>query len=101
MSTYDQWKPHVERVDVPGYPPIHVRGLNGLDLDYVIQTFDGTISEAEANRLIVALAACDEHGTPLFERGDTAAVGEMSLAVVQAVGEAASRLNGLGDDPGN
>lgn len=95
------WAPRVERVDVEGYPPIHVRALNGLELDYVMETFDGSISEAEANRLIVALAACDEHGAPLFEPGDTAAVGAMALVVVQRAAERAAEINKLGDDPGN
>lgn len=94
-----------EPVAVPEWGgQINVRSLTGAERDDYEQGLvrsrgpdpDANLKNVRA-QLIVA-AAVDDAGQKLFEAEDVEALGRKSARALNRVWEAASRLNGIGDD---
>jgi hypothetical protein len=95
----------IEAVDVPEWGGvIHVRSLTGAQRDQ----FEATIVERNGKDLrtnvrnlrarLVVLAACDEHGMPIFKPDDAGALGAKSAAALDRLFSVAQRLSGLRDN---
>lgn len=76
---------------------VYVRTFSGADRDrveaFIVANRDGHPSGFRS--LIVALAACDEKGAPLFTKDDVDAIAAKSGVAIDRVFTAAARLNGI------
>lgn len=93
-----------EDVDVPEWGGmVRVRGLTGAERD----RFEASITEQQGKRIkmntanirarLVAMAAVDEAGKPLFVERDVAALGSKCASALDRLFDAARRLSGLSD----
>lgn len=79
--------------------PVHVRTITAaqrdeLEAQQVALNKSGNATSNFRGRL-VALAACDEHGNPLFSAQDAQAIGDLPSDEVNKLFAAAVKLNGL------
>lgn len=87
----------VEAVAVPG-GVVHARGLSSAEWDEyeaACAVEKGDRVSYRVNRAVLfRLAACDEHGKPLFAAADDAAIRDFPRDLVEPVCAAANRLSG-------
>lgn len=81
----------------------HVRPLTGTQIEALIaKEGDEALDGIKALSRVCCYCACDESGARLWSDGDLEQIrNEADFAVVRAVAEAALKLSGLSDDPGN
>lgn len=88
----------LEPVDVPEWGGrIYVRVMSARERDRyeMAMAAQRTANAWNIRALMVACAACDEAGRPLFTLADVDALGAKSVAAVERVAEVVDRLNGL------
>ena len=94
---FESFIPKTEPVKI-GEHTIYVREVSALARG----KFESANEEADFNATIrprwVAMTACDEQGDLLFDDGDIEAIGQMPLSIVNAIFDAALRINGLGKE---
>ena len=89
--------PRAVRVDLPGIgEPAYVRPMSVASLSRFLVAKDDADSIASL-ALLVALSACDESGTLLFE-GDEEAAKALPFDLVKPLADAAMKANGIGED---
>lgn len=95
----------VEKVELPGLPPVFVRAMTGAEFDEyeAACVAAGDKKASKANRhMLLRIAVCDADGKPAFGPTDEDFLKSLPAAVVNPLAKKAMELAGLGgDDPGN
>jgi hypothetical protein len=95
----------IERVEMPEWGGhIHIKGISGVERDaYESSMLKGTgrkqkLVTDNVRAKLVALAACDEHGAPLFDPKDADWLGKKGAAALARAYQVAARLGGITDE---
>lgn len=94
-----------EDVEVPEWGgTVRLRGLNGTERDAYEASMQKQVGGKQVQDLrnfrarLVALAAINEDGTPLFEQNEVAALAKRSSAALSRLFDATCRLSGITDE---
>ncbi len=94
-----------EDVEVPEWGgTVRLRGLNGTERDAYEASMQKQVGGKQVQDLrnfrarLVALAAINEDGTPLFETNEVAALAKRSSAALSRLFDATCRLSGITDE---
>lgn len=91
-------RPKVERVDIEGFGPVHVRAMSAGELGRFESWMSG---EPDLENFLARFAiagVCDESGTLAFTLDDVKALNDLDPAFLQRVQEAVARINKITKD---
>lgn len=98
-ETFLSLSPEVDLVPLGYGMSIWVRSMSGLDrekFEHDCAELGESPERYSVRALLTIYCACDGNGTLLFERSDLEAVSQKPASILNAIYEAASRLNQLG-----